>query len=88
MEVTCFLFTEDNYYYIGKMYSAKKMWNEAIDNYRRAIELTPEEDSETLREIALIVRTLGYSKKDEIETYLKSKKFSDKDIISVFKVLQ
>jgi serine/threonine protein kinase len=77
-----------NYYYIGKIYSAKKMWNEAIDNYRSAIELTPEEDSETLREIALIVITLGYSKKDEIETYLKSKKFSDKYIISVFKALQ
>ena len=70
------------------MYAAKKMWDEAINNYRRAIELTPEDDSETLREIASIVKILGLSKKEEIETYLKNKKFSDNHVNSIIKLLQ
>jgi len=77
-----------NYYYVGKMYAAKKMWDEAINNYRRAIELTPEDDTETLREIASIVRILGISKKEEIEIYLKNRKFSDNHVNSIIKLLQ
>lgn len=76
-----------NYYYIGKIYSAKGLLDEAMEYYRRAIESAPE-DFVTLEEIASIISKIGLSKRNEIKAYLKTKRFNEKQISSIFKVLQ